>query len=45
MRENLQGAMAAHIRRRLALTVAVYEAVSYLINEMVNNIKDHSRQQ
>jgi hypothetical protein len=45
VREYLQGAIATHIRQRLSLTGPVYESVSYLIDEMVNNIKDHSRQQ
>ena len=45
IRENLQAAIATHIKTRLCLSGQVYESVSYLITEMVNNINDHSRQQ
>ncbi len=45
IRENLQAAIASHIKTRLSLSGQVYESVSYLITEMVNNINDHSRQQ
>lgn len=45
IRDRLLEFMSDRVRERLNLDVQLYSAVSYLIDEAVNNIKDHARSQ
>lgn len=45
IRDRLLEFMSNRVRERLNLDVQLYSAVSYLIDEAVNNIKDHARTQ
>lgn len=44
-REYLLDAIGAHLKNRLALSGGMYQAISYLLDEIVNNVKDHSREE
>lgn len=45
IRDRLLEFMGNRVRQKLNLDVQLYSAVSYLIDEAVNNIKDHARTQ
>jgi hypothetical protein len=44
-RECLLDAIGNHLQLKLSLNGQVFQAISYLVDEMVNNIKDHSREE
>lgn len=44
-REYLLDAIGVHLKNRLALSGRMYQAISYLLDEIVNNVKDHSREE